>query len=104
MTRLILVRHGETAWNHDLRLQGHTDTDLSDLGREQAARLAERLAREEIAAAYSSDLRRCVDTAAIALAGRGIRPTLMEGLREVHLGEWQGHTTAELRKLMPAEL
>jgi phosphoserine phosphatase len=103
-TRLICVRHGETAWNHDLRLQGQTDTDLSDFGREQAARLAERLAREEIAAAYSSDLRRCVHTAEIALAGRGIRPTLMQGLREVHLGEWQGHTTAELRQLMPAEL
>jgi broad specificity phosphatase PhoE len=104
MTRLILIRHGETAWNHDLRLQGQTDTELSELGREQARRLAERLAREEIAAAYSSDLRRCVETAELALAGRGIAPALMPELREIHLGEWQGHTTAELRVLMSAEL
>jgi broad specificity phosphatase PhoE len=103
-TRLILVRHGETGWNHDLRLQGQTDTELSDFGREQARRLAARLAREELAAAYSSDLRRCVDTTAIALAGRGITPTLVAGLREVNLGDWQGHTTAELRATMPAEL
>jgi broad specificity phosphatase PhoE len=103
-TRLICVRHGETAWNHDLRLQGQTDTELSGFGREQARRLAERLAGEEIAAVYSSDLRRCVETAEIALGGRGIRPTLMPELREVHLGEWQGHTTDELRQLVPAEL
>src|SRR5205814_2845590 len=104
MTGLILVRHGETTWNHDLRLQGQTDTELSDVGREQARRLAERLAREQIAAAYSSDLRRCVETAEIALAGREIVPTLLVGLREIHLGDWQGHTTAELRALMPTEL
>ena len=103
-TSLICVRHGETTWNHDLRLQGQTDTELSDFGREQARRLARRLAGEEVAAAYSSDLRRCVETAEIALAGRGIRPTLMRELREIHLGEWQGHTTAELRQLLPAEL
>jgi broad specificity phosphatase PhoE len=104
MTRLILVRHGQTTWNHESRLQGQTDTELSDVGREQARRLAVRLAREEIAAAYSSDLRRCADTAAIALAGRGIAPTPVTGLREVHLGEWQGRTTAELRAAMPSEL
>ena len=104
MSRLICVRHGETAWNHDLRLQGQTDTELSDLGREQARRLAARLGGEQISAAYSSDLRRCVETAEIALAGRGIGPMLMPELREIHLGDWQGHTTAELRELMPAEL
>jgi len=103
-TRLICVRHGQTAWNHDLRLQGQTDTELSDFGREQARRLARRLAGEEIAAAYSSDLRRCVETVEIALAGRGLGATLMPELREIHLGDWQGHTTAELRELMPAEL
>ena len=104
MTRLILVRHGETAWNHDLRLQGQTDTELSDFGRAQASRLAERLVGEELAAAYSSDLRRCVETAEILLAGRAIGATLLPELREVNLGQWQGHTVAELRQLMPAEL
>ena len=104
MSRLILVRHGETAWNHDLRLQGQTDTELSDFGREQARRLAGRLAGEEIAAAYSSDLRRCAETAEIVLQGRGVRPTLLPALREVSLGDWEGHTVAELRERMPAEL
>jgi broad specificity phosphatase PhoE len=104
LARLICVRHGETAWNHDLRLQGQTDTELSDFGRAQARRLAERLAGEELAAAYSSDLSRCLETAEIVLAGRGIRLTLMPELREINLGDWQGHTVAELRQLMPAEL
>ena len=104
MARLILVRHGETAWNHAGRLQGQTDVELSDFGREQARRLGARLEREEITAAYSSDLARCAETSAIALAGRGLVAGLVPGLREVHLGEWQGRTTAELRAAMPAEL
>jgi probable phosphoglycerate mutase len=104
MTRLILVRHGETTWNYDQRMQGQTDTDLSDFGRQQVLRLRERLAREEIAAAYSSDLRRCWDTATGALAGRDVPLSPMESLREVHLGDWQGHTYAELMETMPDEV
>jgi broad specificity phosphatase PhoE len=103
-TRLICVRHGETSWNHDLRLQGQTDIELSDFGREQARRLGARLAGDDLAAVYSSDLRRCVETARIALAGRQLEPILMPELREINLGEWQGHTTDELRRLVPDEL
>ena len=70
VTRLFVVRHGETAWNVDTRIQGQLDVPLNDTGRWQAARLAEALAGEGIAAIYSSDLQRASETAA-ALAVRG---------------------------------
>jgi broad specificity phosphatase PhoE len=95
--RLLIARHGQTAWNHEARLQGQTDVPLSDFGREQARRLGERLASEQIDSAYTSDLGRCWNTAEIALAGRDVALTPVPGLREVNLGAWQGRTRAELR-------
>ena len=65
MTRLILVRHGETTWNDAQRFQGHTDVPLSAHGWRQSERLAERFANESIAAIYSSDLARASDTARV---------------------------------------
>jgi broad specificity phosphatase PhoE len=97
LTRLLLARHGQTAWNHEGRLQGQTDIELSNFGREQARRLGQRLAGEQIDAAYSSDLSRCWETATIALGERAVGLTADAGLREVNLGEWQGRTWTELR-------
>ncbi len=65
MTTLLLVRHGETDWNADGRLQGQTDRPLSDFGRRQAQQLADELAGEELEAIYSSDLSRARETAEI---------------------------------------
>ena len=62
-TRIIVVRHGETAWNVDTRIQGQLDIPLNDTGRWQAERLAQALAGEEISAIYSSDLQRAHATA-----------------------------------------
>ena len=62
-TRIIAIRHGETAWNVEARLQGHLDIDLNARGRWQAQRLAQALADEDIAAIYSSDLSRARATA-----------------------------------------
>lgn len=104
MTRLLLVRHGETDWNAEHRWQGHTDTALSDLGRRQAALLRERLAVEPLVAAYASDLSRAWDTATIALAGRDVPLHARVGLREINLGEWQGLTTSEIRQRWPGQL
>ncbi len=102
MTHLVLVRHGETAWNHDGRLQGQTDVPLSEFGRAQAARLRERLRDEPFAAAYSSDLSRCWETATTVVADRDVPLRPMVGLREVHLGAWQGRSWDELRAAEPA--
>ena len=68
MTRLLLVRHGVTEWNEAGRYQGHQDIPLSDAGREQARRVAERLSDERIAFAYSSDLKRARETSRTARA------------------------------------
>ncbi|MHB8156286.1 MAG: histidine phosphatase family protein, partial [Desulfocucumaceae bacterium] len=61
--RVFLVRHGETIWNSEQKLQGHADIPLSDKGRQQAKALAERLAPRSISAVYCSDLGRAVETA-----------------------------------------
>ena len=63
VTRILAVRHGETAWNRDTRIQGHTDIELNEHGRWQAERLAHTLREEPIAACYASDLSRAFDTA-----------------------------------------
>jgi len=95
VTVLLLVRHGETDWNAEGRLQGHTDTPLNDYGRRQAAALAEELAGDGIAAIYASDLSRARETAEI-LGGRiGLPVTVETDLREKNWGSWEGLTPAE---------
>ena len=82
VTRLFVVRHGETAWNVDTRIQGQLDVPLNDTGRWQAARLAEALAGEGIAAIYSSDLQRASETAAALAAATGLALVTDAALRE----------------------
>lgn len=108
---LILVRHGETTFNADGRIQGHLDVPLSEVGRLQAARLGHRLAaswRERpplipspAVAAYSSDLVRAFTTAEVALSfvEPSHRPPLVRTplLRERSFGAWQGLTAEEIR-------
>ena len=95
MTRLLLVRHGETDWNADGRLQGQTDRPLSDFGRQQARRLADELAAEDFEAIYSSDLARARETAEIVGARVGLPVMLDRGLREKDWGTWEGLTAVE---------
>jgi broad specificity phosphatase PhoE len=103
MTRLFMVRHGETAWNADGRIQGHTDVELTEIGREQARLAAERLRRERIEAVYSSDLKRASVTGEIIAAIHGLEVTTTPLLREAFLGEWQGLTTQQAAKKFPHE-
>ena len=108
-TRIIAIRHGETAWNVDTRLQGHTDIGLNERGQWQAQRAAEALADEDIAAIYSSDLSRASATAqAIAdkstrleLAARQLR--LITGLRERGFGVFEGQTYAQIASDWPED-
>ncbi|KAL0343649.1 UNVERIFIED_CONTAM: Phosphoglycerate mutase-like protein 4 [Sesamum angustifolium] len=70
---IVVIRHGETKWNADRRIQGQLDVDLSDIGRKQAFAVADRLSREpKISAVYSSDLKRALDTAEIIAKSCGV--------------------------------
>ena len=90
MTTLLLVRHGETDWNAEGRLQGHTDRPLSDYGRRQARRLA-----EELEAIYSSDLARARKTAEIVGERLELPIALEPDLREKDWGTWEGLSAVE---------
>ena len=103
MIRLILVRHGVTEWNQAGRYQGHQDTPLSDAGREQARRVAERLGAEEITAAYTSDMRRAQETASIILNDRPLELQTTPALREMAFGAWEGLTARDVAERFPEE-
>ena len=81
-TRLVALRHGQTAWNADTRMQGHRDIPLNAVGLEQAERLAQALAAEPIEAIYASDLQRAADTAAATARRFNVPVTTDAGLRE----------------------
>ena len=102
-TRIIAVRHGETAWNVDTRIQGHLDIPLSANGRWQAARLAQALRDESIKAIYASDLTRAWETAQYVGQVHGL-PVIKEiGLRERDFGDFEGKTFAEIEMLLPEQ-
>jgi len=103
LTRLIAVRHGETAWNVDTRIQGHLDIGLNATGLWQAQRAGQALADEPIAAVYASDLSRAWQTAqAIAEPhGLAVQPDL--GLRERAFGRFEGMSFAEIEATLPED-
>ena len=103
-TRILAIRHGETAWNVDGRLQGHRDIPLGDTGRVQARRLARALAgRGDIDAIVSSDLSRALETARIVAEAQGLPVTTDIGLRERCFGDFEGRTFAEVSAAWPPE-
>jgi glucosyl-3-phosphoglycerate phosphatase len=101
LRRLILLRHGQTDFNVDGRMQGHIDSHLTDAGHEQAAEAAPVLASLAPDRLVSSDLRRAVDTAEVVGAACGLPVKFDSRLRETHLGLWQGHTVAEIERDYP---
>ncbi|MEN3111554.1 histidine phosphatase family protein [Uliginosibacterium paludis] len=103
ITRICLVRHGETAWNAETRLQGHEDIALNARGREQARAAAEALKAHAFSAIYSSDLIRARETAEAIAHDRGQSVQLDAGLRERHFGMFQGLTREEADQLHPGE-
>jgi len=94
--RLILVRHGETRWNHENRVVGHTQIGLNINGRQQAARLTGALKDERVSAIYSSTLRRARETAAAIARGHGMGVVTDDALKEVDAGELEGLTFEEV--------
>lgn len=99
---IVLARHGETDDNREpLRFQGFHDTPLNDTGRRQAAELAERVAAEEIASLWCSDLSRARETAEIVGARLGLEPCLDERLREGCRGRWEGRLFIDVEREEP---
>src|SRR2546430_14736419 len=102
-TRLFLVRHGATVLTAEDRFAGATDVQLSDEGREQARRLAERLGEEKIAAVFASPLGRTVETARIIAEPHGLGVESRDGLREISHGRWEQMTRKEVEERFPEE-
>jgi probable phosphoglycerate mutase len=102
-TTLIVIRHGETAWNREKRMQGTTDTLLSDVGRAQAQALGRRLASRAFAALYSSDLSRARDTAHAIAEHTGRKPVTDPRLQERRFGIFEGLTAEEIVARFPEE-
>ena len=100
-TRIIAIRHGETAWNVDTRVQGQLDIGLNTKGRWQAEQAAQALAGESIQALYASDLWRAYDTALAVARVTGLTVQTDEGLRERGFGAFEGKTFAEVEVLWP---
>lgn len=101
VTRIVLVRHGETDWNVDGRIQGHTDIALNAAGRWQARQLALALAHEDFSAIYASDLSRAFDTASAVANGRDVTVTADEGLRERGFGIFEGMSFPDIERRWP---
>ena len=101
-TTLTLVRHGETEWNLAGRIQGHTDSPLTERGREEGRRAAERLAGLKVAAVYASDLGRAGETGETIAAPHGLPVRTTPDLRERCYGEFEGKTLAQIREETPA--
>ncbi len=101
MGQVYIVRHGETEWNAQGRIQGHTDINLSDTGRRQAQAVARRLEQVSFSAAYTSDLSRSRNTAEIILGQSGTPLHTTAQLREYNKGVFEGLTVQEYSKKFP---
>jgi len=103
-TRIVAIRHGETAWNVDTRIQGHLDIPLNAKGEWQASQLAKVLALQDpLHAVYTSDLKRAHQTATAVAAQQGLEAISHTGLRERGFGAFEGKTFAEIEKDLPED-
>jgi broad specificity phosphatase PhoE len=101
MTRIILVRHGETPWNKDRIFRGSLDVPLNDTGREEARLAGEWLREEKMDAVYSSPLSRAVETAEQIARHHGLTVQKLEGLADLNYGDWQGLPLAGVKEKYP---
>src|SRR4051795_2800497 len=103
VTRIFIVRHGSTVLTAEDRFAGETDVQLSDEGREQTRRLADRLKNERIVAIYASPLGRTVETATILAEPHNLEVQTRDGLREISHGRWEQMTRQEVEEKFPEE-
>ncbi|MFS0784557.1 histidine phosphatase family protein [Bacillus sp. 1P06AnD] len=101
MAKLYIMRHGETEWNVEKRMQGWLDSPLTLRGRSNVEKLKERLAHIPFEAIYCSPSKRTMETASILKGDRRIKFVEMEGLREIHMGNWEGCKQEEISKNDP---
>jgi broad specificity phosphatase PhoE len=99
--KIILARHSETIWNEQLRYIGRTDLELSDLGRKHAMALAEHLSVMPVREIYASSMKRALETATLAAAGRDLTVRVEPNLREIDFGNWEGLTFNEIASAYP---
>ncbi len=102
-TRIYMVRHGATQLSAEDRFAGAMDVELSDEGKFQAGRLAERLADDQISVIYCSPLTRTIQTATILADPRNVPIIHRDGLREIHHGHWEGMRRADVESQFPDE-
>ena len=102
-TRIFLVRHGATTLSSEDRFAGATDVPLSETGREQVRRLAERLADDDLTAIFASPMGRTVETARILAEPHGLEVQIRDGLREMSHGRWEQKTRHEVDCEFPEE-
>jgi probable phosphoglycerate mutase len=103
VTRIVAIRHGETEWNVQVRMQGQLDIGLNANGRWQSNRIALALQGEDVAAVYSSDLARALQTAQPMAELHGLELVHEPGLRERHFGAFEGHSYADIARQWPEE-
>ncbi|MFH1849588.1 MAG: histidine phosphatase family protein [archaeon] len=103
MLTLYLVRHGETDWNTEQRMQGTVDTELNSTGVSQAERLAMRLGNKQISAVYSSALRRAIVTAEIIAGPHNLKVNHLAEFNEINYGAFEGLTRTEIRQRFARE-
>ena len=101
MTRMHFVRHGETDWNAEGRMQGQSDSKLTALGRSQARQLRQRLEIDNFTGFYCSSSRRTRETMAELLDGHEGRVVYLDELREIFLGPWEGRLRAQIQSEFP---
>ena len=101
---LHLIRHGQTNWNEERRVQGQSESRLTDLGIEQARGLGERIQNIEFDAIYCSSSLRTRQTADHAFPSWQKPVTYLDSLREIHMGEWEGKLYAEIESETPDSL
>jgi broad specificity phosphatase PhoE len=102
-TAILIIRHGETAWNLNEIFRGTYDVPLNEYGKQQAKLTAQSLKRMKIDAAYTSPLSRAKESAEIATKSLGISPIVHDGFIDMDYGEWTGKENSEVAKLWPKE-
>ena len=102
--KLLLIRHGQTIWNTQMRTQGHTDTELDDIGRRQADCLAQRLSLIQIDAVYASPLSRAINTARAIAEPMGLAAISHPLLMERNFGIWEGEPFRVLLEKYPEQV